>query len=461
MKFGGTSLKKGGTIRAAAQIIANSLAQKNKVVVVASAMAGVTDQMMNACPLAKKEGLPFVSRFTEEMAKTHLAAATDAVKNPKVKGEVEGAVQGALSEMEKVLTGISYVGEFTPRTRDYVLSFGERLSNPLLWGALRDLGVDAVWFTGKDLGIVTDSTFGGARPLMNLTKQQVSERLTPLLEEGKTPIVTGYIAADQNGVVTTLGRGGSDYTATIIASCLGVDEVWIWTDVDGFMTADPKIVTGAETIATLSYQEAIEMAYFGAKMMHPLALEAVMDDGIPIRIKNSHVPQNTGTLISSDVKIRGGFTARAISLIRKAAAVTVSGAGMFGAPGTVARVFDILGRCKINILMISQSVSESNISLVVSRENLDQAINALEVSLLDGRLVREVAYEDDVCIVAVVGGGMKGTPGVAARIFNTVAKKGINVLMMAQGSSELNVSFVVRERDGEEAVKALHEEFIK
>jgi len=340
-----------------------------------------------------------------------------------------------------------------------VLSFGERLSTPIVCGALRDLELDAQFYTGGEVGIVTDSNFGEAIPLMNLTKHQVKEKIDPLLEKGTVLVVTGFIAATQDGITTTLGRGGSDYTATIIGAALAADEVWIWTDVDGLMTSDPKIVPSAKMLPELSFQEATEMTIFGAKAMHPRALEPAMEENIPVRIRNTFNLENPGTLLVKEQKIKLGEVVKAVTLIKSVALVNVSGAGMVGTPGTAAKVFDALGRNNINILMISQSVSEANISFVIKRNLLERAVSTLEIALLGRGLIREVTTEDDVCVVAVVGAGMKGTPGVASRIFTAIAKKGINVRMIAQGSSELNISFVVKETDGEEAVRAVHEEF--
>jgi aspartate kinase len=225
------------------------------------------------------------------------------------------------------------------------------------------------------------------------------------------------------------------------------------------MTADPKIVLSAKVIPTISFAEAIEMAVFGAKAMHPRALEPAMEEGIPVRIRNSFNPKNTGTLVVALKQIKPYGIVKAVTLIKDVALVTVSGAGMVGTPGTAAKVFDVLGRNKINILMISQSVSEANISFVIQRNQLDKAVSSLEIALLGKGVVKDISAEDDVCIIAAVGAGMKGTRGVASRIFEAVANAGVNVRTIAQGGSELNISFVVTESDGEKAVRAIHEEF--
>jgi len=459
MKFGGTSVGSGEHIRHVASLISNYLGKGYQIVVVVSALKEVTDTLIEASEEARSGKREQAHKLLQMITEKHVAAVGNAIKSKPIREEVEQTLKTTLDELEKVLTGIIYLGELTPKSKDYVLSFGERMSTLIVWGALRDLGLNVQYFTGKDAGIITDSNFGEARPLIKVTAHQVKQKIEPLLEKGIIPVVTGYIAATQDGEITTLGRGGSDYTATIIAAALQADEVWVWTDVDGLMTSDPKIVPSAKVIPELSFQEAIEMAIFGAKAMHPRALEPAMEKEIPVRILNTFNPQNPGTLIVKEQKIKPKDVVKGITLIKNLALVNVSGAGMVGTPGTAAKVFDMLGKNNINVLMISQSASEANISFILQREVLERAVSTLEIALLGSGLIREVTAEDDVCVVAVVGAGMKGTPGVAARMFGAVARRGVNVRMIAQGSSELNISFVVKETDGEKAVRAIHEEF--
>jgi aspartate kinase len=459
MKFGGTSVATGENIRHVANLVADGAKQGYSVIVVVSALNGTTDKLFEAAEKAEKGNDEYVQKFKQELLKRHLNAAAKAIENKRIRKEVEQITEKTIDELEKVLTGISYVGELTPKSRDYVLSFGERLSAPIVWGALRDLKLETQYFTGKEAGIVTDSNFGEASPLMNVTTHQLREKIGPLLEKRIIPVVTGYIAATQDGVVTTLGRGGSDYTATILGAALAADEIWIWTDVDGLMTADPKIIPSAKMLPELSYQEAAEMAIFGAKAMHPRALEPIMKENIPARIRNVFNPENPGTLISNEQTAKRADVVKAIALIRDVAMINVSGAGMVGAPGSYAKIFEVLGKNNINIMMISTAVSEANISLVIRRNLLGRALSTLEIALLGRGLVSEVTAEDDVCVIAVMGANMKGTLGVASRLFTSVARAGVNIRMIAQGSSELNISFVVKEKDGEAAVRAIHEEF--
>ncbi len=459
MKFGGTSVATGKNIRHVAKLIANHAGQDYRVVTVVSALDGVTDQLIKAAEQAKKGKRRYIRDFKQEILEKHLSAANEAIQDKQLKKETEQVLKARVDELEQVLKGISYVSELTPKSRDNVLSFGEKLSAPIVSGALEDIGLKSQHLTGGEAGIVTDSNYGEAGLLMNVTKYQVKQKIEPLLKKGVIPVITGYIAATQDGETTTLGRGGSDYTATIIGAALAADEVWIWTDVDGLMTSDPKIVPSAKTIPKLSFQEATELTIFGAKAMHPRALEPARKENIPVRIKNVFNPDNPGTLISKNHEVKAKDGVKAVTLVRDVAVITVSGAGMVGAPGTAAKVFEVLGGESINILMISQSVSEANISLVIQRSLLERAVNTMEIALLGRDFIREVTSEDDVCVVAVSGAGMKGMPGVASRIFTAVAQKGINVRMIAQGSSELNVSFVVKETDGKETVRAIHKEF--
>jgi aspartate kinase len=459
MKFGGTSVGTGENIRHVADLVTQN-AKDCKVAVVVSALAGVTNGLLEVACQAKKNDEKRIQAFTKELLKKHTEAITTAITSKQLQDEVIQITEKTIAELEKVLTGICYVGELTPKSKDYVVSFGERLSAPIVWGAIKDHQVDTQCFTGKEAGIVTDSNFGEATPLMNFTTHLIRERLGPLFEKGVIPVVTGFIAADQNGVVTTVGRGGSDYTATILGVALQADEVWIWTDVDGIMTTDPKLVSSAKMIPQLSYHEAAEMAIFGAKAMHPRALGPVIKENIPVRIRNTANPQNPGTLITKEPLVDAKEVVKAVAMIKDVAMLNVNGAGMVGAPGSYAKVFDVLGKNNINVMMVSVAVSEANISMIIKRGLLGRAISNIEIALLErGGIVSEVTAEDDVAVIAVMGANMKGTLGVASKIFSTTAKKGINIRMIAQGSSELNISFVVKEKDAAAVVRAIHEEF--
>jgi aspartate kinase len=458
MKFGGSSIADGEKLRAAAGIVARSIKEGNKAVVVVSALANVTDQLIEIGEAITGRERALVETV-RALAERHEHEAEAAIADPTIRGETLRELEELSQELESILLNSAKLKELTPRTKDYLLSFGERFSATIFCGVLRDLGLNAQRFTGETAGIVTDDHFGQAQPLMKMTTYEATEILRPLLEKNIIPVVTGFIGATPEGVTTTLGRGGSDYTATILGSALGMDEIWIWTDVDGLMTADPRVEPLAKTIAIISYAEAIEMAYFGARGMHPRALEPAAEKGIPVHVKNTFDPEGLGTLIVRELFVKGRDIVKSVALVKDVAIVTVSGAGMAGAPDVAASVFSLLGQNQVNILMISQSSSEASISFVVPERDLVRAVNALEMGLLGKGAVREVTAEENVCIVAVVGAGMKGTPGVAARTFKAVADQGVNIRMIAQGSSELNISFVVRAEDSVKAVRTLHREF--
>ena len=459
MKFGGTSVGTGENIRNVANIIKNNSKKGHKVLVVVSALAGITNQLIHEAEEVKEGKEERIQEFIKELTEKHLQVIDKAIENKKLKNETEADVKKIIEELEKILIGINYVGELTLKTKDQVLSFGERLAALIVSATLRDYELESQYFSGKKAGIVTDSKFGEANPLMNFTTHQAIKRIKPLLEKNMIPVITGFIAANQDGVVTTLGRGGSDYTATILGVALDVDEVWIWTDVDGIMTSDPKIISDAKTLSELSYGEAAEMAIFGAKAMHPRALEPIIKKQIPVRIRNVFNPKNPGTLISEGAEVKSKEVVKAIALITDVSMINIRGAGMVGAPGSYAKIFKILGKNNINIMMVSTAVSEANISIIIRRNQLEKAISTLEIALLGKGLGNKITSEDDVCVIAAMGANMKGSLGVASRIFTAVAKKKINIHMIAQGSSELNISFVVKEKDGPAAVNAIHEEF--
>jgi aspartate kinase len=457
MKFGGTAVDSPDKVRHVAQLL-KSHNKGNEIVCVVSAVRGMTDGLLSIADSVKRGDKMSIDEFVKKSTNTHIKIAEGAILDKKLKSEALSTVKKIISELEDVLDGIVLLGEVTVKSLDYLMSFGERLSTPIVSFALQDIGIKSEPLTGKDAGLLTDSNFGEARPLMDTTKLRVSHKLEPMLKQDIVPVVTGFMGADQYGNITTIGRGGSDYTATIIAASIGAKEVWLWSDVDGLMTADPKLVKNAQVLKEVSFAEAMEMALFGAKYMHPRALEPVIDTKIPIRIRNTFNVKHTGTIITQNPGKESQKIVKSVSVIRHTALIDVSGGGMVGAPGTAAKIFDTLAKNRINIMMISQSPSESSISMVVRKTDLDKATTTLELSLL-GKVIKQINVNDDVAVIAVVGSGMRGIKGVAAKVFGAVAKYGINVIMIAQGSSELNLAFVVNDRDCEQAVKALHDEF--
>lgn len=457
LKFGGTSISSITNIRLVANLI-KSLSKENKMIPVFSALSGVTDDLIRIANHVQDRNNDAASSLAKKIIKTHMDISNQCVKNPKIRKDLVNKMKIDLDELEELLHGMLLLGEVTPRSSDYLISFGERLSINLVAFALNDIGIKAVPLTGKDAGIVTDSNFGGAKPLMDTTRLHVSHTIDSLLQKKTMPIIGGFAGADQHGNITTFGRGGSDYTATIIAASIKADEVWLMSDVDGLMTTDPKIVKNARLIKEVSYVEAMEMALFGAKHIHPRALEPLVTKKIPLRIRNSFNIKNLGTLVTAEPQAETQKTVKCVSTIRHTGLIDVRGGSMVGALGTAATIFSVLAKAGVNIMMISQSPSESSISVIVKKNDLDKAVNALEMNLL-GKIIKKVDVTLDVSIIALIGSGMRGIVGVASKVFTAVARKGVNVIMIAQGSSELNLAFVVKDSDCNATVQALHDEF--
>jgi aspartate kinase len=459
MKFGGTAVDSGKKIVQITNLMKSYHDKGNEIIGVFSAVTGMTDEILNVSGYVLKRDKRKIKDFIDSTRELHVDIIEDCIKNKSYKTKAIQVVEALLIEMENILNGIVMLTEVTEKALDYMLSFGERLLTPIVSYSLLDKGLDSVYLTGQEAGILTDSKFGHARPLLDTTRIRVKYHIDPLLKENKIPVITGFIGADQNGNITTLGRSGSDYTATIIAVCIDADEVWLWTDVNGLMTADPDLVKDARVLKEVSFAEAIELSLFGAKYMHPRALEPVMDTRIPIRIKNAFNLSNKGTVISKNPSKSSQKIVKSIIAIRNTALIDVSGGGMVGAPGTAAKIFDALARKKVNIMMISQSPSESSISMVVKRDDLDAATTTLDHTMLD-KVIKNVRVKEDVAVIAVVGSGMRGIKGIAAKVFSSVSKNNINVIMIAQGSSELNLAFVVDNTDCEKAVRSLHQTFM-
>jgi bifunctional aspartokinase / homoserine dehydrogenase 1 len=376
----------------------------------------------------------------------------------------EGERQPALAEnnqfigrFEALCQAVLVLGELTPRALDAISGMGEQMSARILAAALRQQGHRAQAVDATEL-IVTDDNFQSATPLLEATRTKTEARLRPLLQQGVIPVVTGFIGATADGVTTTLGRGGSDFSGAILGQALGADEVWIWTDVDGVMTADPRFVPGARSIPTLSYREVSELAYYGAKVLHPKTMRPCIESGIPLRIKNTFNPDHAGTVIVPDNGRGGGV--KAVTAIKNLSLLTVEGKGMIGVPGIAARAFGAVARSQVSVLLISQASSEQSICFATPDEAADSVIASLEAAFageLARRDIDRIWAQRDVSIVTVVGAGMRGTPGIAGRIFGALGRHGVNIVAIAQGSSECSISMVVEGRETGTAVVHIHE----
>ncbi|HXY87932.1 MAG TPA: aspartate kinase [Candidatus Acidoferrales bacterium] len=461
MKFGGTSVGNGDRIKKVAELVKRYYDAGNEIVVIVSAMAGITDMLQSVAESMTTEyaELNAVTEFVKQLGKRHFDAVYSAIEDEMIITDVISELEVRLEELKNVLSGIYYLGELTDRSHDYISSFGERLSAPIVSGALKSLKVQSVSLMGGEAGIITNSQHRAARPT-EITDRQVRERIVPLIDVGVIPVIMGFIAYDTHNIITTLGRGGSDYTAAIVGAASEADEIWIWTDVDGIMTADPKLVKNSKTLPEISYLEAMEISFFGAKVIHPKTIEPAISRGIPVRVKNTFNPDGQGTVIVHRVENNKNIV-KAVTTISDVSLVNISGAGMAGTIGIAAHVFSKLATAGVNIIMISQASSESNISILVEEAHLSSALTALHQlkSEFEGNIIREITCDEDVSAIAVVGSGMAGNPGIAGRIFRSVGKIHVSVTMISQGSSEYNVSFVVKRNAAKNVVAALHDEF--
>ena len=457
IKYGGTSISTSKDIQTIAKHI-NSLSKKHQIVVVCSATSGTTDDLIEISESIKKENKSKAEQLASKITNRHKQLAKQTIKKSDIQKKLLRKLDEDFAELLALIDGMVLLGEVTSRSMDYLISFGERLSIKLISSAISDSGKKSISLTGKEVGIVTDSNFGESKPLMDTTRLRVSKTIEDLFSTKIIPVVGGFAGADQHGHVTTFGRGGSDYSATTIGSCIKVDEIWLMSDVDGLMTADPKIVKNAKLLKEVSYNEAIEMAMFGAKQIHPRTFEPLLSKKIPMKIRNSFNIKNEGTLVTISPSASIKNTVKCVSNVQNSGLIDIRGGSMVGTPGTAAKIFETLAKSGINVMMISQNPSESSITIVVKNTDLDKAVSALEMELL-GKIIKKLEITTNVAIIALIGSGMRGTVGVASRVFGAIEKNKINVSMITQGSSELNLAFVVKNPDTNASVRALHDAF--
>ena len=461
MKFGGTSVGSPDAITQAVNIVKRSSQDWDQMVVVVSAMRGVTDLLIQSAETAASSDEQAFLSLIGELDNRHQDTIRELIDNDGERVRLSAIIEEYIAELRAYCRSIHVLGEVTPRGMDTITSLGERMNARVVATALSGNGFKARAIDAMEL-IVTDASFQNALPLESITRKKVHARLDPLLNEGVVPVVTGFIGATQSGITTTLGRGGSDYTAAILGDCLDANEVWTWTDVDGVMTADPRIVPEAQVIPELSFSEVSEMAYFGAKVLHPKTLRPIIERDIPLWVKNTFNPTSPGTKITrSTNSIKGQVTA--ISTIRDLSMITVEGRGMMGVPGIAARTFAAVARQGASVLMISQASSEQSICFVIPTPAARAVIESVESEMeleLSRRDIDRVWVQDDIVIVTAVGAGLRHTPGIAGRIFSALGKVEINVIAIAQGSSEFSISIVLAEQDADHAMRQIHQEVI-
>jgi aspartate kinase len=459
MKFGGTSVGDGAAIRQVVEIIRQEARTGRRLVVVASAMSGVTNLLVEAARHASQGDLQIAHQGAITLRDKHFGAARELLDDPGYAMQLQAEIEPLITAFVERCQAIRLLGEVTPRVMDSVSSLGERMSVRLLAGALKSAGLPARWVDASEV-IVTDSEYQAAHPDMAATGLQAEKILKPVLDAGKIPVVTGFLAADPAGNTTTLGRGGSDYSAAILAVALDAADLWIWTDVDGVMTADPRIVSGTRSIPSLTFYEVGELAYFGAKVLHPKSIRPVVEAGIGLRVCNTFNPSHPGTRIY--IKTNGddgGPVLKAVAAVRSQRMIAVEGRGMLGVPGVAARAFQAVAGTRTSVSLITQASSEQSICFTVPSERAEAVRQALEVAFeleIRRRDIDRITAGPEAVVVTVVGAGMRETPGIAGAVFSALGSDGINVIAIAQGSSDASISLVVRTEEAEDAIRALH-----
>ena len=458
MKFGGTSVADASCIRRVAEIVKNNY-RESDVVVIVSAMSGVTNMLLEAAAQAEAKNRARVAEILDEVRDQHETATRALIHAEPERNRVRSRIEQLLEECTQSCESTAVLGELTPRARDAISSMGERLSAPLVAAALASYGLTGEALEATEL-IVTDSCHGAADPKMDLTAERCEYHLRPLLRKGTIPVITGFIGATETGALTTLGRGGSDYSATIVGTALKAAEVIIWTDVDGILTADPRLIPDAITIPEISYREAAELAHFGAKVLHPKTLRPVMQDGVPVWIRNTFSPGKRGTKITPIGNANCGGV-KAVTAIANAALITIGGP-VANADEATLRILATAKSICTDVLMISGSSSQDRVSLVVAAALAQPTVEALHQEF-SNELNREPSDHMDVdtgvAILTVVGQNLNAVKEIAEHAMDKLKRENVNVLATGQGSSACNVSFVVPNEDLHAALAITHGEF--
>ena len=457
MKFGGTSVGSVEAIRNVVTIIKREIEARNRVAIVISAMSKVTDSLIESVRVAADGDKWGYTSLSRDLRDRHEDTINQLMAACVERDKVLLTINKLLDNHLELCNAINILGEATPRIIDAVVSHGERLSVQLLAAVLQHHGVNARPVDAGQI-IRTDDNHQNAQPYWDETEANITHRVLPLLDEGIVPVITGFIGTAPDGNYTTLGRGGSDYSAAIFAAFLESDEFVIWTDVDGVMTTDPRVDSRARVLPYVSYQEVGELAFYGAKVLHPKTVQPIINRGIPMWVRNTFNPDYPGTKIGHEAW-ESHTVIKAVTSIRNVSMLTVSGKGMLGVPGIAGRTFLSASQAQANILMISQSSSEQSFCFTVM-DSVAQSVKVAVEHELRQEILRQnvdgIEVQEDIVIITVVGAGMRGIPGVAGRIFTTMGDDRINVLAIAQGSSECSISFVVAEEDAERAVRTLH-----
>lgn len=458
MKFGGTSIGSVDAMGKAVQIICEARQDWDHLVIVTSALSGVTNLLIDSAARAARGDLTTYHQVVSHLTDRHEELIDHLVKNPARRHQVHWEVKHLIADFSNLCQAINVLGEASPRAIDAVSALGERLSVRILSAAVESAGVQAEYIESTHL-IVTDDHFTNALPDMPSTTVRTRQAILPILASGRIPIVTGFIAAATTGATTTLGRGGSDYSASILAVALQADEVWIWTDVDGVMTADPRIVPNARTIPVISYREVAEMAHYGAKVLHPKSIHPVIEAGIALRVCNTFNPEGPSTRLVDECSSDQQGIIRAVATIRGLQLVTLSGRGMLGVPGVAGRIFSAVATTGVSVPLIIESTSEQAICFPAPKELVPEIIgtvkNHLSHDFQRGDIDR-IHASDDVDIITVICPGLRTKPGIAGQIFGILGSANINVLGISFGASEVSINLIVSAQDTQPAIQALH-----
>ncbi len=459
MKFGGTSMGDADRIRGVGAIV-HQAAQNDKVVVVVSAMAGITDLIVRTLQAATAGAPSAIEEPLREMQRRHQAVLEELFP-PDSREVIQDRVDAVLEQLREFCHALSLLRSSTPQVMDVVLPMGEKISAQILAAYLGQAGTRAAYVDAVDV-LVTSERFGDAYPDMEATRRRCQETLSPLLERGVVPVITGYCGATAKGQPTTLGRGGSDFSATILGTAIASDEIWIWTDVNGVLTADPRVCPDAATLPEITYAEAIELSYYGAKVIHRRAIWPAMQAGTPVWIKNSFAPQVAGTKIAPTVAPLGS-PVKAVTAVTQASLLTLATRRDVHFAEIFGRLFLRLAHEHMDVLFSTQSSSENALGLVFREQDTEHVlavIRRLFRNELKHGILNEVSVQRNIAVIAVLGETMKGTFGILARLFGAVARRNVSVIAVAQGASELNICFAVPASAADEVVQAVHQEFL-
>lgn len=449
MKFGGTSVEDPAAIGRTASIVAGRVAGGKQPVVVVSAMAKVTDQLLRCAAAAATGDRTGALAISSRLRARHRDTAAALVKDAKNAATLINWIDQKFDQLDEVLRGLAAILELTPRISDLIVSYGERLSSRMIAAAFCERGIHAAYVDSREV-VITDSQFQRAIPQDVIIERRAEEKIRPLVNEGKVPVMGGFIGSNEDGITTTLGRGGSDFTGALIGGAMQAESIEIWTDVDGIMTSDPRVCPDALRVKVISFEEAAELAYFGAKVLHPATILPAVKKNIPVLVLNSRNPSNEGTrIISLAPHCKSPF--KSIAVKKKLSIIDVVASRMLMTHGYLKEIFTIFDKHQTAVDMVS--TSEVSVSLTVDSNDKLPAIAA------DLSKLADVNYEGKKALVCLVGEDIRGQNGMAAQVFNAI--RHINVRMISQGASEINMSFMIDEEDADEAVRSLHATFFR